>query len=367
MNGSRVRRCASFAIGVVGAVLAGGCTTALKVQFEAGRCLMDGAAATLGEVETRQAELTQHVLGRQPVLTGIAVAAVALASIGYLQRLWTVLALRRVEDQTFADRVRSRMARYRAHPVRYALLISGVLALLVAAGAGYVMLDADKRASERALATLQFCHLALRSTEEQHVLAEQREHLASIQTTERDIQTLVDKLPPAEQDKAHEIVGQLSSTLGQQREMVARYAEHADVAARQVTEHQAEVEKGLSKLDGEVGTLKSIPDALSALDGDVREVGTRARTLGGELEASTARVDTLSKQVDALSKQVEALAARPPPACAVVEQASPQASGVRPQASGPDPSPGPSPSPSPTPISKAPSVGSAAGSGTGSG
>jgi len=299
------------------AAIAPACTTAGRVQYLDGHCTIDGVVATLAQVEARQSDVTQHVLSRQPVLTAIAVAAVAVASIGYLQRLWTLARARRAEDQTLAERIRSRMERYRAHPVRYFLLIASVLALLISAGVAYVALDADKRASERALANLQFCHLALRSTEEQRVLAEQREHLASIQSTARDIKALVNKLPPAEQDKAHEIVNQLSTSLGQQRSMVAQYAEHADVTEKEVADHQAEVEKGLTKLDGDVGDLKSMPAVITDLAGKLGDVGTHQQALGGEVEANTAEVEALAKQVDALTKQVAELAARPPPACAV--------------------------------------------------
>ena len=66
---------------------------------------------------------------------------------------------------------------------------------MLAAGL-YIYLDADKRASERALGMLQFCHLALRTNEEQGVLDEQRRNLAAIESTAGDIRTLVDKLPP---------------------------------------------------------------------------------------------------------------------------------------------------------------------------
>src|SRR6185503_1515887 len=119
-----------------------------------------------------------------------------------------------------------------------------------AAGIIYVSLDADKRTSERSLATLQFCHLALRSANEQHVLAEQREHLASIASTEQNIRTLVDQLPPAERQKGQEIAAQLSASLGQQRNLVAQFAEHADSTAKAVAD-------GISKIDTEVVDLKS--------------------------------------------------------------------------------------------------------------
>ena len=300
---------------IVPAIALGACSASTRVSFTDGQCLIDGLASPLARVEARQAEVTQHVLSRQPILTAIAVAAVALAGAGYLQRILTVLAARRAQDQSFGDRLRTRMERYRRHPVRYFLLLGGVLGLLIAAGVAYVAMDSDKRTSERALASLQFCHLALRSADEQHVLAEQRDNLASIQSTEKDIRGLVDKLPPAEQQKAQEIVQQLSASLGQQRTMVAHLAQHADVAAKAVAEHQAEVERGLSKLADDVVDLKSMPVAISKLARDVHELGTHQDTLSGELESCSARIDTFSKTLDAVGKQLDALANRPEPVC----------------------------------------------------
>jgi len=294
----------------------------MRVEYVGGNCMIDGTSASLAQVETLQAEMTQHVLSRQPILTAIAVAAVAVACASYVRKLFALVMERRVGAQTFGDKLRARMERHRAHPLRYGLLLGGVLGMLVSAGIAYVGMDADKRASERALASLQFCHLALRSAEEQRVLAEQREHLASIQSTAHDIKALVNKLPPAEQDKAHDIVTQLSSTLGQQRTMVAQYAEHADVTAKEVADHQVEVDKGLTKLDGDVGDLKSMPAAITDLASKLGDVGTHQQALGGEVEANTAEVEALAKQVDALTKQVAELAARP--ACAVAAVPPPE-------------------------------------------
>ncbi len=291
------------------------CGTGSQVKYVDGHCLINGVVATLGQVEVRQAEVTQHVLSRQPVLTAIAVAAVALAGASYLERILAVLAARRVPSQPLAERLRARMERYRAHPVRYFLLLASILGVLIIAGVAYVWMDADKRGSERSLASLQFCHLALRSADERRVLAEQRDNLASIQSTEGDIRALVDKLPPAEQQKAREIVDQLSTSLGQQRTMVARFAQHADDTARVVAEHQAEVERGLSKLSSDFGDLKSMPAAVGKLDSELHDVGVRTETLAGDLEACNARLDTLGKGIAGVSKQLETLVSRPIPEC----------------------------------------------------
>ncbi len=100
--------------------------------------------------------------------------------------------------------------------------------------------------------------------------------------------------------------------------MVAQFAEHADVAAKEVAVQQAEVQRGLSKLDGDVVDLKSMPAAVSKLAGELHDVGTHADTLGGEIEGNAAKLDGLAKNVDAIMKQLDVLANRSPvcPACA---------------------------------------------------
>jgi len=173
------------------------------VEYVNGKCLIDGASASLTQVETRQAEMTQHVLSRQPILTAIVVGMVAIAIAGYLPRIFAILTARKAPVEKFSDRLRARIERYRAHPVRYFLLVSTLLGVVITAAVVYVSLDADKRASERALANLQFCHLALRS-------ASDHDHLNKIQSTEREIRALVAKLPAADQRKARDIADQLA-------------------------------------------------------------------------------------------------------------------------------------------------------------
>jgi hypothetical protein len=241
----------------------------------------------------------------------------------------TVLAARKVPSQSFADRFRIRMERYRTHPVRNFLLVGSVLAVLAAAGIIYVSLDADKRTSERSLATLQFCHLALRSANEQHVLAEQREHLASIASTEQNIRTLVDQLPPAERQKGNEIAAQLSASLGQQRTLVAQFAEHADTTAKAVAD-------GISKIDTEVVDLKSMPAAVGKLATDLRQVGAQTTAISDAALACNAKLDALSKTSDDLAKTIDQLAARPPPTCSCAP-AAPAASAPAATAAAPAP------------------------------
>lgn len=173
------------------------------VEYANGKCLIDGTSASLTQVEARQAEMTQHVLARQPILTAIVVAMVAIAIAGYLPRIFAILTARKAPVEKFGDRLRARIERYRAHPIRYFLLVGTLLAVLITGAVVYVALDADKRASERALANLQFCHLALRS-------ATDHDHLKTIQSTEREIRALVAKLPAADARKAKNLADQLA-------------------------------------------------------------------------------------------------------------------------------------------------------------
>src|SRR5207237_151760 len=84
-------------------------------------------------------------------------------------------------------------------------MVAGSVGVLIGAGVFYIYLDADKRASERALATLQFCHLSLRTADEKRALDEQRSNLSSIHDTAGEIRGLIAKLPPDERAKPHPI------------------------------------------------------------------------------------------------------------------------------------------------------------------
>jgi hypothetical protein len=227
------------------------------VEYASGKCLIDGAPASLTQVEERQSEMTQHVLSRQPILTAIVVGMVAMAIAGYLPRIFAILTARKAPVEKFSDRLRARIERYRAHPIRYFLLVGISLSLLITAGVVYVALDADKRASERALANLQFCHLALRS-------AADTDHLKKIQSTEREIRALVSKLPAADQRRARNIADQLA----QQR-----------LAATQPTDAGNEIAACTAKLDAlakDVTAIKTQLDLLVSHGGKADDVAPAA-------------------------------------------------------------------------------------------
>jgi septation ring formation regulator EzrA len=168
----------------------------------------------------------------------------------------------------------------------------------------YIYLDVDKRASERALGMLQFCHLALKTNEEQGVLAEQRKNLDAIQSTAGDIRALVDKLPPEEKQKAREIVAQMSSALDKQGRIVGDYLSKSDEQQKALKEHTAAVEKGLSSLSTDLGALKSLPATL-------KDIGDGMRKLDGKVTGQDADVKALGDKLADLDGKLQKLLARP--------------------------------------------------------
>ena len=92
------------------------------VEYASGKCLIDGAPATLTQVEDRQSEMTQHVLARQPILTAIVVGMVATAIAGYLPRIFAILTARKAPVEKFSERLHesssSRPTSARARPRR---------------------------------------------------------------------------------------------------------------------------------------------------------------------------------------------------------------------------------------------------------
>jgi hypothetical protein len=271
--------------------------------------MIDGRPATLPEVETRQALISERILARQPLFVLITVLIVALAGFSHLEKLLLLFSTRRAHVHGLAERLRLALERYRAHPIRYFTIVVGTLSLLAIAGSFYVYLDADKRASERALGLLQFCHLALRNGESQTILAEQRRNLQAIESTAGNIQTLVDKLPPAEQRKAKEIVTRINAALAQQGKLVGDYAARADESTRAVRAETESLEKGLSTLGAQVVALKSLPTG-------IRELGEQLHALdgrvGAELNASDAKLAAIDAKLDALTRSVDTLEARLP-------------------------------------------------------
>jgi hypothetical protein len=294
------------------ALAVAGCQGPGRVEFVAGQCTIDGRPATLPEVEARQARISERILGRQPLFVVITVLIVALAGFSHIEKLLLLFSTRHSHAHGLAERLKVALERYRAHPIRYFTLVLATLGLLGVAAGFYVYLDADKRASERALGQLQFCHLALRNGESQTILAEQRRNLQAIESTAGNIQALVDKLPPAEQRKAKEIVTQINAALAQQGKLVGDYAARADETNKAMRAETESLQRGLTTLGTQVVGLKSLPAS-------IHDLGEQLHALDGRMAAGASGTDgklaAMEAKLEALGKSIDALAARPPGRC----------------------------------------------------
>jgi hypothetical protein len=287
---------------VLFAVLLAACSGAGHVEYNSGQCRIDGRPAGVTEVEARQAELSERITSRQPLFVIITVAILLLAGASHIEKLMLLFSTRRQQAKGLGERLKLALERYREHPVRYFIIVVTTLSALGLAGGFYVYLDADKRASERALGLLQFCHLSLRNAEAEKVLGEQRKNLESIENTAGSIQRLVDKLPPEEQKKAQEIVGQINDALKHQGHLVSEYVAHTDESTKSVRD---QVGKGLASLETQVSPLRALPAA-------IKDLSDQLGKLDGKLGGNQTAVD---KQLAAVKTQLDALAARPEPKC----------------------------------------------------
>jgi hypothetical protein len=322
-----------------------GCAGPPPVTFDHEQCFLDGEPATLGQVEAMQSRIAQRVLDRQPIYVVVTLAVILLAGASHIEKLLVLLAARpRSEHKGLGERIRVVLDRYRARPLRYFAIVTSTLLLLGIAGGLYIYLDADKRASERALGQLQFCQLALKNADEQSALAEQRKNLDSLRATAGDIKSLVDTLPPEEQRKAALLLNQMHSALGNQDRLLAR----SNLVAQAVQQRSEEIKKGLGVLSLDVGGLRTLPAQLREIDATVRRLdgrgqlqaaggpGGRAPATVGEALAEVRRdvagvgdrvgkVDCAQARLPSGRTVGEALAellSRPPPVCRC-EAASP--------------------------------------------
>jgi hypothetical protein len=285
---------------VLSCVLAG-CAGPGRVEYVGGQCVIDGKTATLAEVEERQARTSERIVARQPVMVVVTVLIVLLAGASHIEKLVLLFSTRRSGAHGLGERIRLALDRYRDHPLRYFSIVAGTLLLLGLAGGTYVFLDAEKRANERALGLLQFCHVALRNRQADALLDEERRNLGNIESTAGTIRGLVDQLPPQQQAEAQKIVEKLRHALGEEGRLVSAWAQKNDESTRELREHTALVEHGLTTMEA---TLKGLPSALHDLSGQLKQTDDRC--------AAAAK----AAQVDALTAKLEALAARPQcPAC----------------------------------------------------
>jgi hypothetical protein len=302
-----------------------GCRGPGEVRFDRDGCSIDGRAADLSRVEERETLVQQRIAQRQPWLIVITVAIVSLAGIGYIERLVLLFSARR-DAGGMGKRLQVVIDRYRSHPVRYFTLLAGSVATLLAAGSLYIYCDADKRASERALGALQFCHLALRSADEKQALDEQRENLSSIHETAGAIRQLIDKLPPPEQAKAAEIIGHMDDAVGRERRVISEHLQRSEDTTAALRDRAQSIERGLTGLETDVGGLKNLPHdvleisaALAKVDGRVASANDRLAEAGSKLVATDAALAALQRTV----KEVADRAAPVCPACVCGERPTP--------------------------------------------
>lgn len=279
------------------------------MQYDGGRCLKDGQPLTMQAVEAEQADVARRIASRQPWFAVITIGVVLLAAASYAERAVSLFRVRHVEGhRTMTERMRDVLTRLRENPVAFATIVGGSLSLIVIAGGAYIYLDIDKRANERALGMLQFCHLALRTQEEQSVLDDQRHNLEAIQSTEGDIRTLVGKLPPDEQRKAHVIVEQMNDALSKQGQLVGEYAARTDEAQKDLSAHTEAMEKGLASVQGDLAELRSLPTNVKDLESATHRIDQATTSIDG-------RFDELRAKIAAVDAKVDTLLARP--ACPV--------------------------------------------------
>jgi len=282
-------------------LLLGACNGAVHVTYDRQRCEIDGRGITIADVEAEQARIGDHLIERQPVHTAVVVAILLLASLGYLDKLSFIIAARRSTAPSLGERVRGALERHRAHPVRYFGIVSGAMLLIVVGAGFYVYLDADKRASERALQQLQFCHLALTGANEQAALDRQRSNLEQLRSTAASIKSLVDSLPPAEQRKAEALLAQLHVAVGNQ----FRILDQEGAVAQAIASGSEEAKRGFDGLRADIGGLKAVPERLSGVASQLDRLEARLR-----LDAGSEKEMTLGAALAALHKQNDEAMAR---------------------------------------------------------
>jgi hypothetical protein len=284
-----------------------GCGGPGDVRFDHESCYIDGQLASLQQVGEREALVGHRIAARQPWLVGITIVVVSLAGISYVERLVLLFSASR-NARSMGDRIKALIERYRAHPVRYFTLVGSTVGLLLLAGTLYIYLDADKRSSERALGTLQFCHLALRTGEEKKALDDQRRNLASIHETAGEIRQLIDKLPPAEQAKAHEIVGHMDDAVRRESRLFTDHFQRSDDTVEAIRNGTQLIARDLTGIETQMAGLKELPVSVQTLGGEVARIDTR-------FTASDQRLLDIGNALATLQRSVDAVASRPAPSC----------------------------------------------------
>jgi hypothetical protein len=298
------------------------CSGPGRVQYEGGRCLKDGRQLTTQEVEADQTEVARRISSRQPWFAVITIGIVLLAAAGNAEKALMLIRARHADGhRPFAERLHDVLARQREKPALFGMIVGGSLALIVLAGGAYVYLDIDKRASERALGMLQFCHLALRTQQEEGALDEQRRNLEEIESTAGDIRSLVGKLPPDQQRKAQLIVDQMNRALDKQGKAVGEYVARTDEAEKDLSTRTMAMQKGLASVEGELSELRSLPANLKDLEGAAHRIDETTTSFDARLGEIRTRVADVDAKLDTLLAKPACVA--PPPSAASKPPGSP--------------------------------------------
>jgi hypothetical protein len=294
-----------------------GCSSPVHVQYTGNKCLIDGQTATLEQVDAELGTVSQRISARQPLfaLVTLVVVLIALASNGE-KLLAIVRARHESHDRPLAERLRDVMQRQRQRPLRYFAIVAALLMLLGLAVGFYIYLDTDKRASERALGMLQFCNREMKNDDERRALDEQQRNLASIQSTAGDIRALVDKLPPEEQRKGQMIVDEMNAALSRQGKIVNEYLARSDQTSKELLEHTADVQKGLTTLTADVAVLKALPPVLHDVSAELAKVDGRVGDGNAKIAALDGKLDAIDAQLKKLLARPVCEAPKPPPAVA---------------------------------------------------
>ena len=286
------------------------CRAKAEVRFEDGKCFVDGAVATLAQVEKRQAEVTSLIAAHQPLVVLVTVVIVVLASTSYIERLLLLLSLRRTEAPSLTEKFRQTMERYRERPLRYFAIVGTTFCLLLVAAGFYVFLDAEKRSNEIALSRLQFCQLALRTEQASDVLDVQRRSLAALAETASGIQALVAKLPPDEKQKAQEIVDQLTATVAKENKVIADSIERSDAAMRAVETRTELVERGLGAVQTDIAKVTSLSSAVSDLANLIKQLDAKVTAANVANANGATHLAKIDDKLSAMSAQISGLDAK---------------------------------------------------------
>ena len=293
-------------VAVLVVVMLGACNGKDGVEYRAGSCWVGDHVASLQEVERHQAQVAERMQARQPWSVLVTILVVVLAGLSHIEKLVLLFSTRKGPSQGLGDRIRLALDRYRVHPFRYFALVSATLALLLLAGGFYIFLDADRRASERALAQLQFCHLALRSGDEHRALDEQRKNLEAIAATAGSIHDLVDRMPPEEREKAKQIVTEINSALAKQGHLVGDFLAKTTSMEQAAQLHGTIIERGLGEIASSLAALRPMTASLQDLRGALKQ-------LDGKVDNVDRHTATVEDRLRSLEQAVQALRTRRDP------------------------------------------------------